>query len=65
VGAAGSVLAGSAEGTFYVLDAKGDELVVKHESHFDEPLFATPAVLDGKVYLRTTTKLWAFGELEE
>ncbi len=62
VGAAGHVLAGSAEGTLYVLDADADELVVEHSVAFDEGLYATPAVLGGVIYVRTTTTLWAFGE---
>jgi outer membrane protein assembly factor BamB len=62
VGAAGHVLAGSAEGTLYVLAADAKELVVEHEVTFDEGLFATPAVVAGIVYLRTPTALWAFGE---
>ena len=62
VGAAGHVLAGSAQGTLYLLAADAKELTVEHTVAFDEGLFATPAVLDGVVYLRTKTTLWAFGE---
>jgi len=62
VGAAGHVLAGSAEGTLYVLAADANELVVEHSVAFDEELCATPAVLGGIVYLRAKTTLWAFGE---
>jgi outer membrane protein assembly factor BamB len=61
VGAAGRVLVGTAEGTLYVLDAEADELTVTHSVEFDDELFATPAVLDGTVYLRSKTALWAFG----
>ena len=61
VGVADRVLIGSAEGTFYVLDAKADELSVLAEVDFGDELFATPAVLDGRVYLRSKSKLWAFG----
>ena len=62
VGAGGKVIAGSAEGTLYVIDADADELTVEHTVTFDEGLFATPAVLDGTIYLRTTSMLWAFAE---
>jgi outer membrane protein assembly factor BamB len=62
VGVGQHVLVGSAEGTLYVLGLADDELVVEHSAKFDEELFATPAVLAGKVYLRTKTTLWAFGE---
>lgn len=62
VAADGKVIVGSAEGTLFVLDAQADELVIEHEATFDEGLFATPAVLDGVVYVRTKTRLWAFGD---
>jgi outer membrane protein assembly factor BamB len=62
VGAAGHVIAGSAEGTLYLLDADADQLVIEHTVAFDEGLCATPAVLGGVVYLRTTSTLWVFGE---
>ena len=62
VGAAGHVIAGSAEGSLYVLAADAKELKIEHSVAFDEELFATPAVLDGVVYVRTKTTLWAFGE---
>jgi outer membrane protein assembly factor BamB len=65
VGAAGHVIAASAEGTLYVLDADADQLVVEHAATFDEELFATPAVLDGTVYLRSKETLWAFGAKRE
>lgn len=60
VGAAGHVLIGSAEGTLYVIDATAPELTIEHTVTFDEGHFATPAVLDGVVYLRTATTQWAF-----
>jgi len=66
VGAAGHVLVGSAEGTLYVLsaavsaNASEAALTIEHTTTFDEGLFATPAVLDGVVYLRTATTQWAF-----
>ncbi len=64
VGAGGVVLVGTAAGTLYVLDASLPEgkLEVLNTVVFDEELFATPAVVEGKVYVRTTTTLWAFGE---
>ncbi|HEX6883527.1 MAG TPA: hypothetical protein VF530_09110 [Planctomycetota bacterium] len=55
-------LAGSAEGTLYLLAAAAPELTVEHSVTFDEGLFATPAVLGGIVYLRTATSLHVFGE---
>ena len=62
VGAAGHVLAASSDGTLFIFDATTDELEIVHSVDFGESLYATPAVLEGKVYLRTPTTLWAFGE---
>jgi hypothetical protein len=62
VGAAGHVIVASAEGTLYVFAADKDELSIEHTATFDEELFATPAVLDGIVYLRSKETLWAFGK---
>ena len=59
------MIVGSAEGTLFVLDADADELTVDHEATFEEELFATPAVLDGVVYVRSKSKLWAFGAAGE
>jgi outer membrane protein assembly factor BamB len=61
VGAFGHVILGSAEGTLYILKADSDELEIVHQADFGEGLFATPAIVDGKVYLRTERTLWAFG----
>lgn len=61
VGAGAHVLAGSADGALYVMRADAATLELVHTAQFDEALFATPAVLDGKVYVRTASTLWAFG----
>lgn len=65
VGVGDVILAGSAEGTLYVLDATADELRVLHSAELGEELFATPAVVDGTVYLRAKSTLWAFGDVGE
>ena len=65
MGAAGHLIAGSAEGTLYVIDAEAEELTIEHEVVFDEPLFGSPAILDGTIYLRTTGTMWAFAQLEQ
>ena len=62
VGAGAHVLLGSSEGTFYVLAADAQELVVEHTLELGDELFATPAVLDGTLYLRAKSTLWAFGK---
>lgn len=61
VAAGDLIVAGSAEGTLYLLDATADELKVVHEANFEDELFATPAVIDGVVYLRTKASLYCFG----
>ena len=62
VGIGDVVMVGSAEGTLFLLDAGADELKVVHTAEFEEELFATPAVIDGVVYLRTKHTVWAFGQ---
>ena len=65
VGAAGHVIIGSAEGELYVLNADSDELEVVHSANFGTGLFATPAVVEGKIYLRGEKTLWALGTSAE
>jgi len=55
------VLVSSSGGTLFVL-ASADEVRVVREVKFDEPLFATPAIADGAVYVRSETALYAFGK---
>ena len=62
VGAGGHVLIGAEQGTLFIIDGTRDELSVIHTADFDEGIYATPAVVNGKVYLRTRTTLWAFGK---
>jgi outer membrane protein assembly factor BamB len=40
----------------------GDALNVLARNEFKEPIFATPAVADSRIYLRTTGHLYALGE---
>jgi outer membrane protein assembly factor BamB len=37
------------------------ELKLLSTANFDEPTFATPAIVDGRIYLRTSQKLYCFG----
>ena len=55
------VIACASAGTLYVLDPK-DKLKEIKTVEFGEPLFATPAVVDGVVYVRTESALYAFGK---
>jgi outer membrane protein assembly factor BamB len=38
------------------------ELKMISTTNFDEPTFATPALVDGRIYLRTNKRLYCFGE---
>jgi outer membrane protein assembly factor BamB len=56
----GKVYLVSQTGTLSVLAAeKGLELL--HSARFDEPCYATPALEDGRIYLRTERQLYCFG----
>jgi outer membrane protein assembly factor BamB len=57
----GKVYLLSQTGTLSVLAAaKGLELL--HMARFDEACYATPALEDGRIWLRTATKLYCFGK---
>ncbi|MBI3877725.1 MAG: PQQ-binding-like beta-propeller repeat protein [Verrucomicrobia bacterium] len=60
IGADGRIYVASQKGTVVVYDA-GDTLRVLARNEMGEQIFATPAVLDGKIYLRTEKHLFAFG----
>lgn len=51
----------SAGGSLYVLDANKD-LATVASIDFGEAIFATPAIVDGVVYVRTQAALYAFGK---
>jgi outer membrane protein assembly factor BamB len=57
--AAGRIYFASGEGTIAVIRA-GDRLEVLAKNEFDEPLYATPAVIGRAIYVRTPTFLYAF-----
>ncbi|MEM6567398.1 MAG: hypothetical protein AAF957_03250 [Planctomycetota bacterium] len=59
VGIGEHVLVGAASGELYVLEAK-DELSITSTVAFGEPLLATPAAVDGRLYVRTERAVWAF-----
>ena len=41
--------------------AAGESIEVLARNEFKEPIFATPAIVDGVIYLRTDKHLFAFG----
>jgi len=50
----------SADGVVVVLDG-GEELKILATNQLDEAILATPAIVDGKIYVRTESHLYAFG----
>jgi outer membrane protein assembly factor BamB len=62
VAAAGRIYIVSQRGTLVVLDASGDGLKVLARNEMAAPVFASPAIVDGVVYLRTDKHLYAFKE---
>ena len=57
----GKVYAASARGVITVIEA-ADDFQILAQNDLNERLMATPALVDGVVYLRTFGKLWAFGQ---
>lgn len=61
VGADGRVYVASQKGTVVVLES-GDTFKVLARNAIGEPIFATPAIVDGRIYLRGDKHVFAFGE---
>lgn len=61
VAADGRIYTASVGGTVLVLDA-ADTLTTVAKNVFDEKILATPAIVEGRIYLRTAGHLWAFGK---
>jgi outer membrane protein assembly factor BamB len=61
VAADGKIYIGSRQGTLTIVSA-GDSFKVLSRVELNEPIMATPALVEGKVYLRTEGHLYAFGE---
>lgn len=57
------------DGKIYLIDEQGrltvvaarEELEVLHTADFKEDAYATPAIVDGRIYLRTSSALYCFG----
>jgi outer membrane protein assembly factor BamB len=60
IAADNKVYIASADGVVVVLDAR-DELKVLSRNKLDGAILATPALTDGKIYVRTENHLYAFG----
>jgi len=62
VAADGRIYVASLPGKLTVIKAGGDKPEILHQADFKERIFATPALVDDKLYLRTANHLWAFGK---
>ena len=60
VAADSKIYMASEEGVVVVLDG-GEELKVLARNKLDGQILATPAIVDGKIYVRTESHLYAFG----
>jgi outer membrane protein assembly factor BamB len=60
IAADGHIFFSTEAGTIVVV-APGGDLVVKRVNPLNEEVYATPAVADGRIYVRTTQALYAFG----
>ena len=57
------------DGKIFLVDESGrltviaaiEELTLLHTADFQEDVYATPAVVDGRLYLRTASNLYCFG----
>jgi hypothetical protein len=59
IGADGKVFLVSQDGTFSVVAAKADWEILS-VNRLDDEVFATPAIADGRIYVRTKSTLYAF-----
>lgn len=57
----GKLYAAGESGVLTVIGA-GDKFQVLARNKVGEPMFATPALVDGTIYVRTSARLYAFGE---
>jgi outer membrane protein assembly factor BamB len=60
IGADGKVILVSQDGTVSVVDAKG-EWEIQAVNALGDEVFATPAIADGRIYMRTKSTLYSFG----
>ncbi len=61
VAAGGKVVVTSSEGVITVLSA-GPDFKILSSNDFGERIFGTPALVDSRIYVRSSSALWAFGE---
>lgn len=62
VTADGRIYFASVPGKVVVIQAGGSKPAILHQADFGVRILATPALAGGRLYLRTATHLWAFGD---
>jgi outer membrane protein assembly factor BamB len=62
IAADGRIYVASLPGKLTVIKAGGDKPEILYQSNFGERIFATPALAGQNLYLRTESKLYAFGK---
>jgi len=61
VAGAGKIFVTSSDGIITVL-ADGPDMKILSSNDLGERIFGTPALLDSRVYVRSSSALWAFGD---
>jgi outer membrane protein assembly factor BamB len=61
VAAGGNVMVTSSDGVITVLNA-GPDFKILSSNDFGERIFGTPALVDSRIYVRSSSALWAFGQ---
>lgn len=61
VAANGHIYTSSLPGRLSVIKVGNQKAELVHQADFGERIFASPAIVENKLYLRTETKLYAFG----
>jgi outer membrane protein assembly factor BamB len=49
------------DGMTTVISSRGDRYQVLSQNAIDEPIFATPAISQGQLFIRTPSRLWCIG----
>jgi outer membrane protein assembly factor BamB len=62
IAADGRIYVASLPGKLTVIKAGGDKPEILHQADFGERIFATPAPVGDRLYVRTAGHLWAFGK---
>ena len=61
VAAAGRIYVASLTGKLTILKAGGERPEILHQADFGDRIFATPALVEDRLYLRTRSRVYAFG----